>query len=234
MKIETFHSKILNKHLDYYLLHDAEPEADAFVLYVQDGKDYLELGEIEKSYHKLLEAFPDSARKLIMVFIHPGDSLERWHSYHHKGDLFEKYIQFMNKEFIPAIEDRLPVKIRKRGLLGDSLAANISLNIASRNSSQWSHLLLQSAAVAPVDIFNIRRMTEDLSWQVHQSVGLREDDFISAITNEKLYILTRNRELHETLTEKGAAVHYTEHDEKHEWVFWKRELYETLRFFICR
>ncbi|WP_445683187.1 alpha/beta hydrolase-fold protein [Solibacillus sp. FSL K6-1523] len=47
----------------------------------------------------------------------------------------------MNDEFIPTFEKNLKVEvILKRGLLGDSLAGNISLNIALENPNQWTHL----------------------------------------------------------------------------------------------
>lgn len=232
MKKATFESNILNGSYEYFILSSAKPQNDAFLLYVQDGQDYLELGELEKAYQRLLETYPNEAQKLIMVLIHPGGSHERWHSYHHNGNSFEAYIQFMYKEFIPEIENRLSVRVAKRGLLGDSLAANISLNIAGRNPGKWTHLLLQSAAISTADIAEVANIKEKLHWTVYQTVGIREDEFISTITRAKLDILTRNRELHHNLIKSGAIVHYKEQNEDHEWMFWKRDLYEALSYFI--
>ncbi|WP_197025057.1 esterase family protein [Paucisalibacillus sp. EB02] len=227
----VFPSQILERDFEYYILSSHTPTEETYLLYVQDGQDYLELGSIEYTFQRLIEAKPEIANKLILVLIHPGDSMARWNAYHHKGKDFKQYISFMTKEFIPSVEEKLESKITKRGLLGDSLAANISLNIAVENPANWTHLLLQSAAVSPTDVQQIEN-TEQLNWNVHQTVGLKEDEFVSLITNEPLYILTRNRMLHQKLIEKNARVHYAEKDSKHEWVFWENELVNVLDYFV--
>lgn len=232
MKKESFFSKIFNKEVKYYLLGLDKKIDHAYILYVQDGKDYVELGSLEKTYQKLLQMYPKITSRLIMVMIHPGDSVERWHTYHHKGKYFEKYVQFMNEEFIHFVEEKFSVPIVKRGLLGDSLGGNISLNIACKNPNQWTHLLLQSAAVSTKDIDMVEMITVKIPWKIYQTVGIYEDSFVSTITNEKLFILTRNRLLNQTLLNKGALVQYVEQNEKHEWVFWKRDLLNALTFFV--
>lgn len=52
---------------------------NAYILYVQDGFDYLELGNLEQAMHHLVSDNPYLARHLVFVCIHPGDSFERWH-----------------------------------------------------------------------------------------------------------------------------------------------------------
>lgn len=231
METNKFPSNILNKNIEYKILSASELADEVYLLYVQDGKDYHKIGDIEKTYQHLITTFPDLTQKLVIVLVHPGDSMERWNSYHHEGKLFDNYIQFMYREFIPMVERNLP-KISKRGLLGDSLAANISLHIAAREPTYWTHLLLQSAAIAPYYLSVLANVEEKIPWNVYQTVGLHEDQFISSITNEQLYILSRNRKLHHALMEKGARVLYSEQDESHEWVFWKKDLRKALRFFV--
>lgn len=107
----------------------------------------------------------------------------------------------MNDEFIPEFERNLGASISRRGLLGDSLAGNISLNIALEKPELWTHLLLQSPAISDGDI----RQLEDLevpAWNVYQTVGIYEDEFVSSISNEKLFILTRNRQLYRSFLSK--------------------------------
>lgn len=231
MKTDIISSNILNKKIEYKIVSQPDLEDEVYLLYVQDGKDYLEIGNIEKVYDELIQTFPSLSRKLVMVLIHPGDSLERWNSYHHQGRLFLDYIHFMYDELIQLVEHQLPT-ISRRGLLGDSLAANISLHIAAKEPESWTHLLLQSAATSFQGLTDLASMKKRYPWKVYQTVGLKEDAFISPITNEKLYILSRNRQLQDVLASKGADVCYREQDESHEWVFWKKDLQEALRFFI--
>ncbi len=227
---KVFYSEFLNKNFDYYLL-TSDDTVNAYVLYMQDGKDYLELGGLENTVENIIESYPELAKKLVFVLIHPGDSLERWHSYHHSGNNFCMYIQFMNDEFIPEIEDSLKRNVVKRGILGSSLGGNVSLNIAIKEPSNWTHLLLQSAAISKKDIAVINNVAT-LNWNIYQTVGIDEEQFVSPITKENLYILTRNRELYHTFLKQEATVQYKEQKERHEWAFWEKDLTSVLDFFI--
>lgn len=228
---KIFHSNILRKNYEYFVLTAGEVADAAYFLYVQDGQDYLELGELEKAFQILLEKNPEIAGKLVFILVHPGDSQERWNAYHPDGKDFNKYISFFMEEFLPKVEADMGRKVVRCGLLGDSLAANISLHIAAENPALWTHLLLQSAAVSPKDLA-IAENLKQVKWRIYQTVGKFEDEFVSFITNEKLYILTRNRVLNETLVKKGAFVVYSEQEEKHEWMFWKKDLMSALEFFL--
>ncbi|KON88711.1 hypothetical protein AF332_19145 [Sporosarcina globispora] len=231
---KSFYSGIQNKTYDYHVLKASDTIEEAFVLYVQDGNDYLELGGVESTVQKLMHLNPELTEKLIIVFIHPGDSLERWHSYHRKGESFAIFTRFMVEEFIPSIEQELTVQniyIVKRGLLGDSLGGNIILNIALQSPNIWTHLLLQSAAVSKEDIKSLSRL-EKLDWSIYQTVGTFEDEFVSPITKTKLYILSRNKELYQVFLDKMARIHYSEQAEEHLWTFWNKDLPNALNFFI--
>ncbi len=229
-----FSSKTLKINYEYIMLKSVENIKEAYVLYVQDGKDYLRLGGMEKTFKKLLASNPHLANKMIIVLIHPGSSLERWHSYNRRGNRFKKYIQFMTDEFIPSIEKEIEtfnINIVKRGYLGDSLAGNLSFNLAMTNPEKCTHLLLQSAAISKEDI-QLLESVDHLNWNVYQTVGIYEDDFISPITNEKMNILSYNRELNDMLTKKGATIQYIELEENHEWAIWKRDLPNVLNYFM--
>lgn len=228
---KIFHNSILNRDYEYFVLTARDVADDVYLLYVQDGKDYLELGELEKAFQVLLEKKAEIARKLVFILIHPGDSQGRWDAYHPDGKDFNEYISFFTDEFLPKVEADIGRGIVRRGLLGDSLAANISLNIAANNPELWTHLLLQSAAVSPKDLAMAENL-EQVKWRIYQTVGKLEDEFVSLINNEKLYILTRNRVLNETLVKKGALVVYSEPEEKHEWIFWQKDLINALEFFL--
>lgn len=228
------YSKVLHDYYDYAVLKYSEKLKETYVLYVLDGKDYLALGDFEATMKQVLKKYPHRAKQMIIVFMHPGSSLERWHFYSRDGDDFNQYIQFMMNEFIPTYEKELKVsgiKVKKRGFLGDSLAGNMALNLAMKRPEKNTYLLLQSAAISKADI-NALQSIDELAWHVYQTVGIYEDEFVSPITNEKLFILTRNRELNKVLTEQGALVKYVEQKEDHKWEFWKRDLFNALSFFI--
>ncbi|MEK3979153.1 esterase family protein [Psychrobacillus sp. INOP01] len=228
----TFYSSHLKKTLDYMVVTTSENIEDAYLLYIQDGKDYLELGGLEKAIQDVVHLYPELANHLVFVLIHPGDSIERWESFSRKGASFHDYLRFINDEFIPEIESNLGVaKISKRGLLGDSLAGNISLNIALEKPEIWTHVLLQSPAISDGDIKQLEAL--DLStWNVYQTVGIYEDEFVSAISKEKLYILTRNRQLYKSFLLKNVNVNYVESEDDHLWKVWERDLPAALQFFV--
>ncbi|RFB17414.1 esterase family protein [Bacillus sp. HNG] len=226
-----FYSSHLNKTIDYMVLTVSENIEDAYILYVQDGRDYLELGGLEKAVQNLVRTNPELANRLVFVLIHPGDSHERWDSFSRNGSSFRHFIRFMNDEFIPEFERNQGATISRRGLLGDSLAGNISLNIALEKPEMWTHLLLQSPAISDGDIGQL----EDLelpAWNVYQTVGIYEDEFVSSISNEKLFILTRNRQLYRSFLSKKVKVKYIESEDEHLWKVWERDLPNLLEFFV--
>jgi len=226
----TFYSSHLNKTLDYMVLTLSENIEDAYLLYVQDGRDYLELGGLEDAVQDLVSANPELANHLVLVLIHPGDSIERWESFSRTGAFFHQYLRFMNDEFIPEFERNLGVSVSRRGLLGDSLAGNISINIALEKPERWTHLLLQSPAISDGDIQKVEEV-DFAGWNVLQTVGTYEDEFVSSISDQKLLILTRNRELYRSFTTKNINVQYIETEDEHLWKVWERDLPRALDLF---
>ncbi|MGN7299122.1 alpha/beta hydrolase [Ferdinandcohnia sp. SAFN-114] len=226
----TFYSSHLNKTLDYMVLTLSENIEDAYLLYVQDGRDYIELGGLEDAIQDLVSANPELANHLVLVLIHPGDSIERWESFSRTGAFFHQYLRFMNDEFIPEFERNLGVSVSRRGLLGDSLAGNISINIALEKPESWTHLLLQSPAISDGDIERVEEV-DFAGWNVLQTVGTYEDEFVSSISDQKLLILTRNRELYRSFTTKNINVQYIETEDEHLWKVWERDLPRALDFF---
>jgi len=226
----TFYSSHLNKTIDYMVLTLSENIEDAYLLYVQDGRDYLELGGLEDAVQDLVSANPELANHLVLVLIHPGDSIERWESFSRTGAFFHQYLRFMNDEFIPEFERNLGVSVSRRGLLGDSLAGNISINIALEKPERWTHLLLQSPAISDGDIERVEEV-DFAGWNVLQTVGTYEDEFVSSISDQKLLILTRNRELYRNFSKKNINVQYIETEDEHLWKVWERDLPRALEFF---
>lgn len=199
------------------------------LLYVQDGGDYLNLGNIESQYEHWLSQTKGNLP--VFVLVHPGTSLERWNLYHRRGDYFQAYLTFFAEELVPAVEKQFQNRIGKRGLLGDSLGGSICLNIAGKEPAMWSHLLLQSAAISSAEIQELGGRAS-LPWYLYQSVGIYEDEFISPITNEKLYIYSNNEGLKQAIESKVTDICYRPQEENHLWEFWKRDLPHAMEYFF--
>lgn len=227
-----FYSSFLRKSLDYKIMKCNQQIEEAYLLYVQDGNDYLELGGLERAIRDIVLVNPELTSHLIFVLIHPGDSSERWNSFSRNGSSFYSYVRFMNEEFIPEIENNLGIeRISKRGLLGDSLAGNISLKIALEKPELWTHLLLQSPAISDGDIRQLENI-KLTGWNVYQTVGTYENEFISSISKEKLHILTRNRQLYQSFLLSHVNVDYRESEDEHLWKVWERDLSSALQYFV--
>ncbi len=232
MDKEVLRSNYCNRDYEYHLLGSVnEANGKVNLLYVQDGGDYLELGEIEKVYNSLIRMYKEQGENLICVLVSPGDSIERWHSYDRRGANFNNYISFFNEELVPFVEEKLNLQVGKRGLLGDSLGANISLNIAMQKPENWSHLLLQSSAISPRELSDLEGFST-LPWHVYQTVGIYEDEFISPISNEKLYIYSRNQKMYQIFKGKNTDIEYKVQEENHLWDFWRRDLPTALQYFL--
>ncbi|PWW31306.1 enterochelin esterase-like enzyme [Cytobacillus oceanisediminis] len=229
-------SLVLGKSQKYYFLHSNDRNRDSIhLLFVQDGEDYLELGDLQACYERLLEEQPAAAQSLVMVLIPPGSSLERYESYHPKGSHHRKFLEFFLKELVPEVEKHFTdqdIQIRNRGLLGDSLGGAVSLSIVCRQPNRWTHLLLQSAALSEIHHQEAAKLGDLKNLSVYQLVGKKEDEFVSPISNQKLFILSHNRRMKELLETQQADVTYIEEDEEHVWVFWQRDLPRAISYFL--
>lgn len=196
-------------------------EGELKLLYVHDGIDYLE-------YSHLLTY----QTSIIFVFIHPGSSQDRWATYRTDGAYYRAYIQSFYQELVPRVEEALAsINIKHKGLLGDSLAGNISVALALENPQYWSHLLLQSAAIMKEEIDRFSHIEGPLDWKVYQSVGRNEDDYRSIMTGEPLHIFTRNQQLNRELLQRNATVDLNILDTDHGWVYWDQDLPQLMKFF---
>lgn len=85
-----FASLHLNKTIHYTVLTMCNDIKNAYIIYVQDEFDYLELGNLEQAMLHLVRDNPELVRHLVFVCIHPGVSFERWASFSSKGTLFSQ------------------------------------------------------------------------------------------------------------------------------------------------
>ncbi|MCA0150402.1 hypothetical protein LCD52_16575 [Rossellomorea vietnamensis] len=226
-------SRYLRRDQRYYI-HEYKRghEETADVLFVQDGMDYVEHGGILQTLEAIL--VNSESHHVVLVLVPPSSSEERYHFYHPKGKQHESYVQFFNKELLRDIRRRFTSngkKLRKIGLLGDSLGAAVSMSIACDSPESWSHMLLQSGAFTDFHGVKVRNLQKK-DWFVYQVVGLGEESVIYPLTGETLPILSFNRTLHHQLQSITDTITYYEEDEQHLWEFWRRDLPRALNYFI--
>ncbi|MGD6870973.1 alpha/beta hydrolase [Sutcliffiella horikoshii] len=232
-------SNFLKKGLAYGLLSYESECKDVDVLFVQDGWDYLEIGKIEEGVEKVLNGTSGRGRiEIILVLVPPGTSDERYHYYHPNGRQHKEYIDFFTKELVPDVLEDIKLKgkkVRRMGLLGDSLGATVSLTIAMQQPNLWTDLLLQSGVFPEVLYEKLKTLytkKKEFHWNIYQVVGLQEDNFYYALSEEVFHILTHNRKLMELFSSLSMNLTYYEENEGHLWTFWQRDLPRALDFFI--
>lgn len=233
LKESVYYSEILGRNQTYYIMTPKEIPTDVDLLFVQDGVDYLELGELKKHFGDLLQSEEVSYRKLYLVLIPPGTSRERYDYFHLYGENHNRYVQFFNKELYPRIVRSLSEKgkrIHKVGLLGDSLGGAVNLAISLDEPNRYTHLLFQSAAFHEEMVEGLENL-DTPEWQILQMVGTEEDRFVSPMSGERLCILTLNRAMNKVFIQQGVNVTYVEQDEAHFWKVWNRNLPFVLSFF---
>lgn len=201
------------------------------LLFVQDGEDYMELGQLEHSLTKLTV----HDRGLVLILVPPGNSFQRYDAYHPNGRDHERYLAFFLKELLPSIKEELTSKgkyIHKLGLLGDSLGGAVSLSLLCKEPSSFTTVLMQSAAFSEGNFSQLQSVKALEDVRIYQVVGKHEDEFISPITNQQLQILAHNRIMRNELEYKQGYVTYYEEDEHHLWDFWRRDLLRALNYFL--
>ncbi|WP_027954883.1 alpha/beta hydrolase [Halobacillus kuroshimensis] len=225
----SIESVFLKKTVTYRLLKSGEAPGDCVdLLIVHDGDDYLKLGMLKEQFENDLQK--GLGRNTCFILLPPGTSIDRWHYYHSEGRDVQAFQQFIYEELLPELRETF--KIRKLGMLGDSLAGAVSLRLALHDPNQWTHILLQSAAFSEKDIKGGANLHKILPWTIYQSVGTGEDDFVSPITNEYLYILTRNRQLKTSI--QTAQHIYVESDHGHLWECWREDLSSAVNIFYTK
>ena len=146
---QTIFSKELNEEMQLliHLPHNFSPLYKYSVLIASDGKDYIQLGRIGRVVDELLNE--EEIENIIVVGVPYKSVKERRRMYHPEGDRHEAYIRFLAHELVPFIDENYPTFQvgAGRGLIGDSLAATISLLTALKYPNIFGKTILHSPYV---------------------------------------------------------------------------------------
>lgn len=229
IKDYSFYSHALEEemHLLIYIPANYTPLNKYHVLLASDGKDYFQLGGITRVADELIYDY--EIEDLIIVGIPYKDAYDRMRKYIPTGDLHEAYLRFLAHELIPFLDEEFStISLNTgRGLIGDSMAATISLLAALRYQHIFGKVIMQSPYVDEHVLKIVEETKTHESLDIYHVIGKAETNVLTTYKVIKDF-LTPNRELHQLLVSKGYHVFYDEFDGNHTWKYWKPDLKRAL------
>lgn len=190
---------------------------------VNDGKDYFQMGRIGRVADALLHE--KKINNTIIVGIPYLDRDDRRTKYHPEGEKNEAYIRFLAHELVPFLDNEFPTYGVGHGrtLMGDSLAATISLMTALRYPHTFGKVSMHSPYVDQHVKQAVEQFTTPHLLKLYHVIGTKEVD-VPTSDGQRSNFIEPNRELHALLTEKGFPQFYEEFDGDHTWKYWQKDL----------
>lgn len=227
------HSDYLNRtvKLGIYLPENYTSLYKHHVLIAFDGQDFSQLGQLHRSYEKLA---PQGIERAIIVYVHYPDVETRKKEYHPDGEDKQAMIQFVTRELLPYIDQQFSTLKtgNARILMGDSLAASLSLSIALAYPQTFSQCVLFSPMINVTIDHELKRCSNLSLLNLYHVIGKEENSF-RLMTGEQADFLTPNREFHQQLLNYGVTTTYIEADGDHTWKTWKPQLDSVIQYFLA-
>ncbi|MED1442759.1 esterase family protein [Aeribacillus composti] len=198
------------------------------LLIAQDGNDYFKFGRIARFIEEL--AAEQAIENLIVVGIPYKDVNDRRQKYHPDGKQFLSYIRFLAHELVPFIEERYPVLSvgRSRALIGDSLAATVSLMAALHYPHTFGKVIMQSPYVDGKVLEAIDAFSQPSLLSIYHQIG-KQETAVKTTDGKIKDFYTINQKLHEQMVHKGFECIYEEFDGDHRWTYWQPLLKDILK-----
>ncbi|ALC86254.1 MULTISPECIES: esterase family protein [Bacillaceae] len=211
-----------------YLPPNYSPLYKYSVLIANDGKDYFQLGRISRVADELYEE--NEIENLIIVGIPYKNVKDRRAKYHPDGEKHKAYIRFLAHELVPYIDANYPTYQMGlgRALIGDSLAATVSLLTALQYPNTFGKVILHSPLVNEYVLNQVEKHKEIHAFSLYHVIGLEETDVKTGdglITD----FVTPNRSLHNLFIKKGFTTFYDELDGNHTWKLWQPDIRRSLK-----
>src|SRR5699024_9702719 len=194
------------------------------VCIMQDGDDYFQIGRIQRISDQLHEEY--DLINTTFVGIHYIDRFDRLKKYHPDGEQHEAYKQFLAKEVLPFLEEKMPLNPLGTTfhLLGDSLAGTIALLTVLDHPTLFETIILQSPLVNDEILSLVEKKGNELRADIYHSIGLKECE-VHTTKDGIQDFLTPNRALEQSLAKLSITYDYVEiEDGNHTWKYWQKEL----------
>lgn len=211
-----------------YLPANYSPLYKYSLLIAQDGRDYFQLGRIGRIADELLDK--KEIENVIIVGIPYKSVDDRRRKYHPKGEQHQAYIRFLAHELVPYLDEQYPTYQMGMGraLIGDSLAATVSLLAAVQYPHTFGKVLLQSPYVNEDVLSAVKNFRQPELLHIYHTVGEQETDVKTSSSKNKDF-LTPNRELSKIFKERGFGYFYDEFSGDHTWTYWQPDLKRAIR-----
>jgi enterochelin esterase-like enzyme len=194
------------------------------VAYITDGGDYLVFGKMNIILDNLIAAH--RAAPIIAVFIDPRTILTDPASNMRMSDYAasDAYLDFLEKEVIPYVEQRYPVlhDPDKRLIMGASMGGLIGTYAVLKRPDVIGNCIAQSPAYRQADsaVIKLVERIERPSGRFYLETGTINDT-----QNEASYV-------RDELKKKNVRIMYEETHEGHNWTNWRRHLPKMLEYFF--
>lgn len=231
-KIEeiSFYSKALDEEMQLliHLPHQYSPLYKYSVLIASDGKDYFQYGRIGRVVDELV--YDGDINNMIVVGIPYKSVKERRRMYHPDGDRHEDYIRFLAHELVPYLDENYPTYQvgAGRGLIGDSLAATISLLTALKYPNCFGKVILHSPYVDDNVLEKVKAFKDPSAFSIYHVIGEEETE-VKTTQDGTQDFLSPNRELNKLIKTKGFSYFYEEFKGNHTWKYWQQDVRRAVK-----
>jgi len=225
----TFFSESLQEHMQLliYIPANYTPLYKYNILIASDGKDYFQLGGIPRLADELIDDY--EIEYLIIVGVAYKSVEDRKRKYIPSGDQHEAYLRFLAHELVPYLDEEFSTNTlgSNRGLIGDSMAATVSLLAAIKYPNIFGKAILHSPYVDDLVIEKVRNAVHWDLLSIYHVIGTDEDEVMLHDKTVKDF-LTPNREMHQLMVKMGFDIFYEEFKGNHTWKYWKPDLKRAL------
>lgn len=226
----SFYSNALDENFNLlvYIPAHYTPLNKYNMLIASDGKDYFQLGGISRLADELIDNY--EIENLIIVGVPYKNAHDRTRKYIPTGDQHEAYLRFLAHELIPFLDEEFSTTqlASSRALIGDSMAATISLLAAIKYQHIFGKVILQSPYVDEFVLKAVEEAPTHETLSIYHIIGKQETEVVTFDKQVKDF-LTPNRQLHELMKSKNYQnIFYDEFDGNHTWKYWKPDLKRAL------
>ncbi|MBN6186255.1 esterase family protein [Aneurinibacillus sp. BA2021] len=208
-----------------YLPPNYDPSRSYPALYAQDGEQFLNFGRGATAAQEMIlegKLFPFI---IVAVTVSRENRTAEYGTGQSRNHLYKS---FFLEELLPAVEKEFAID--ERILVGDSLGATVSLDLAMDRPDLFAKVISLSGAFYPEVMKGVLRKPKLTQLTIYMLVGLKETAV--PVQGKAADFLTYNREMRQLLEQRGASVTYTEEDGGHDWGFWQKQLPYALSFFF--
>ena len=225
----SIYSKELQEDMQLlvYLPSNFSPLYKYTLVIASDGKDYFQLGRIPRVVDELLEN--QEIENIIVVGVPYKSVADRNKKYEPTGEQHGAYLRFLAHELVPFLDEKYPTYQvgMGRALIGDSLAATVSLMAALKYPNIFGRVILQSPKVGEEMLTAVEAFQSANSFTVYHVIG-KEETAVKLGNGTTEDFIEPNRKLNNLMKNKGFSIFYEEFDGDHTWKHWQPDLRRAL------